>query len=68
MRYALSGIAILSVLMTQPAPAASPPDPAAAGQNVYAKNCASCHRNENPKIGDKAAWKPLIAKDWLEEQ
>lgn len=32
------------------------------GRDVYAKNCASCHRKEYPKLGDKAAWKPLIAR------
>ena len=34
------------------------------GQAVYAKHCASCHDkglNNAPKLGDKAAWAPLIA-------
>lgn len=62
MKYVLSGFAMMSVLMTQPASAASDTAPAPAGQQIYAKNCASCHRTENPKLGDKAAWKPLIAK------
>lgn len=33
---------------------------AADGQEVYAKNCAVCHNNLKPKLGDKAAWEPLI--------
>lgn len=62
MKTVLSGIAIVSVLMTQPAAAAGDPPAAPDGQKIYAKNCASCHRKEDPKLGDKAAWKPLIAK------
>jgi cytochrome c5 len=30
------------------------------GQDVYTKNCAVCHNNLKPKIGDKAVWEPLI--------
>lgn len=33
---------------------------AADGQAVYDKNCAMCHNNIPPKLGDKAAWAPLI--------
>ena len=33
---------------------------AADGQEVYTKNCATCHNNLKPKLGDKAAWEPLI--------
>lgn len=62
MKTVLSGIAILSVMMIHPASAAGDPSPAPDGQKIYAKNCASCHRNEDPKLGDKAAWKPLIAQ------
>jgi len=62
MRYLLSVAVILSALTALPALAASHSTPAASGEQVYAKNCASCHRKENPRLGDKAAWKPLIAK------
>jgi cytochrome c5 len=30
------------------------------GQEVYDKNCAVCHNNLKPKIGDKAVWDPLV--------
>lgn len=33
---------------------------AANGQQVYDQNCAVCHNNLDPKIGDKAAWAPRI--------
>lgn len=36
------------------------------GQEIYNKNCASCHNNGEggaPKIGDQATWEPLIAKN-----
>ena len=36
------------------------------GQKVYAENCAVCHNEGKlgaPKLGDKAAWKPLIEKN-----
>lgn len=62
MRYVLSGAAIMAALLTQQAPAAGNSAPAASGERVYAKNCASCHRREDPRLGDKAAWKPLIAR------
>lgn len=61
MKYVLSALAMTSVLATQPA-AASDTAPVPDGQQIYAKNCAVCHRREDPKLGDKAAWKPLIAK------
>lgn len=32
----------------------------ALGQEVYSRNCAACHNNLSPKLGDAAAWKPLI--------
>jgi nitrate/TMAO reductase-like tetraheme cytochrome c subunit len=32
----------------------------AQGQAVYAKNCAACHNAMEPKLGDKAAWAPLL--------
>ncbi|HTW35753.1 MAG TPA: c-type cytochrome [Rhizomicrobium sp.] len=33
---------------------------AADGQAVYNQNCAMCHNVMSPKLGDKAAWAPLI--------
>ncbi len=30
------------------------------GQAVYNQNCAACHNNLEPKIGNKTAWAPLI--------
>lgn len=36
------------------------------GKTIYQENCAVCHNEGKmgaPKIGDKAAWKPLIAKN-----
>lgn len=39
----------------------------ASGINIYNENCAVCHNEGKsgsaPKIGDKAVWKPLIAKN-----
>lgn len=38
----------------------------ASGQDVYKENCAVCHddgKNGAPKLGDKAVWQPLIAKN-----
>ena len=32
----------------------------AQGQAVYAKSCAGCHNAMAPKLGDKAAWAPLL--------
>jgi len=34
------------------------------GETIYTKNCAACHKlglMGAPKVGDQAAWKPLIA-------
>lgn len=33
---------------------------AADGKAVFDKSCAGCHNAMKPKIGDKAAWAPLI--------
>ena len=33
---------------------------AADGKAVYDKSCAGCHAAMQPKLGDKAAWAPLI--------
>ena len=41
---------------------AAPSIAAADGQAVYTANCAPCHNNLKPKLGDKAAWGPLIAQ------
>ena len=33
---------------------------AADGKDVYEKSCAGCHKTMAPKLGDKAAFAPLI--------
>ena len=33
---------------------------AADGKAVYEKSCKACHSAMKPKLGDKAAWAPLI--------
>ena len=36
------------------------------GKEIYAENCSACHNDGKdgaPKIGDKAAWKPIIAQN-----
>ena len=35
---------------------------AADGKAVFNKTCRGCHTVMKPKIGDKAAWAPLIAQ------
>jgi len=35
---------------------------AADGKAVFDKTCKGCHTLMKPKIGDKAAWAPLIAQ------
>jgi cytochrome c5 len=35
---------------------------AADGKAVYDKSCKGCHTAMKPKLGDKAAWAPLIAR------
>lgn len=35
---------------------------AADGKAVFDKACKACHMAMKPKMGDKAAWAPLIAK------
>jgi len=35
---------------------------AADGKAVFDKSCAGCHKAMKPKMGDKAAWAPLIAQ------
>jgi cytochrome c5 len=54
MRHVLGGaVAITALLSAAQARAAD-------GQEVYAKNCAVCHNSLKPKLGDKAAWDPVI--------
>ncbi len=38
----------------------SGPVAAADGKAVYDKTCKGCHTAMKPKLGDKAAWAPLI--------
>lgn len=35
---------------------------AADGKAVYDKSCAACHAAMSPKLGDKAAWAPLLKR------
>ena len=35
---------------------------AADGKAVFDKKCKGCHTMMKPKVGDKAAWAPLIAQ------
>ena len=35
---------------------------AADGKAVFDKTCKACHTGMKPKMGDKAAWAPLIAR------
>lgn len=35
---------------------------AADGKAVFEKTCKACHMAMKPKLGDKAAWAPLIKK------
>ena len=35
---------------------------AADGKAVFEKSCKGCHSAMKPKIGDKAAWAPLISQ------
>ena len=35
---------------------------AADGKAVFDKTCKGCHTGMKPKMGDKAAWEPLIKK------
>lgn len=49
--------------MAEAAPEAAPA--AMSGEQVYQKTCMSCHGTgaaNAPKVGDKAAWEPRIAK------
>lgn len=36
------------------------PAVASDGKAVWDKNCAGCHAMMAPKVGDKAAWAPLV--------
>jgi len=62
---------IATALLVAPLPAAAQPAKAAApsggrdGRTVYETVCAACHTTgvlKAPKLGDTAAWRPLIAE------
>jgi cytochrome c5 len=55
MKLELCACAIATVLV-----AAAGGANAADGQAVYNQDCALCHNAMSPKLGDKAAWAPLI--------
>jgi len=54
MKLTLPGIITLSALLT------TGQTLAADGEAVYGKSCAACHAVLAPKLGDKAAWEPLL--------
>ena len=58
MKLAIIGITTLATLSSIGQVAA------ADGKAVYDKYCAACHKSlaKAPKLGDKKAWAPLIAK------
>ncbi len=41
---------------------AAGPAAAADGKALYDKACAGCHKVMAPKVGDKAAWGPLVKR------
>lgn len=51
----MSGIVAVAAIVTSVAIAQ-----AAGGEAVYTRHCAMCHNAMSPKLGDKAAWAPLI--------
>ncbi|MGA7329588.1 MAG: c-type cytochrome [Rhodomicrobium sp.] len=54
MKHALiTAMAGMTLLTVAPAVAAD-------GQAIYTANCAACHNNMKPKLGDKGAWEPLV--------
>ena len=56
MKLAIIGITTLAALCTAGQAAA------ADGKAVYEKSCGGCHKVMAPKLGDKAAWAPLIKR------
>ena len=58
MKLAIIGITTLATLFSIGQVAA------ADGKAVYDKSCAACHKTlpKAPKLGDKTAWAPLIAR------
>ena len=58
-------VAVAPAPTTAPAPVAASPEVLAAGEKVYTGTCAACHAAAvmgAPKLGDKTAWTPRIAK------
>ncbi len=55
MKLPICGYVVAAVLI-----AAGTAPAFADGQAVYNANCAMCHNNMAPKIGDKDAWAPRI--------
>ena len=58
MKYSMIGVTAAAVVFTIGQAAA------ADGKAVYDKSCAGCHSAmpSAPKLGDKAAWAPLLKK------
>ena len=63
MRFAGIGIATAATLFSIGQVAAADGKAVYAdGKAVYEKACAGCHAAMPPKLGDKAAWAPLIKR------
>ena len=56
MRLGMIGVAALAALCSVSQVMA------ADGKAVYDKSCGGCHNAMAPKLGDKAAWAPLIKR------
>ena len=56
MKLAIIGIAAAAILFPIGQVAA------ADGKAVYEKACKGCHTGMSPKLGDKAAWGPLVKR------
>lgn len=62
MKTVLSGLLVLGLATTSSVAQAAGPR---SGEDVYASKCAACHVSGAAgaqKLGDKAAWAPVIAK------
>lgn len=55
-------LVLRSILGATAAALLAAPALAADGKAVWDKSCAGCHSMMAPKVGDKAAWAPLVAQ------
>lgn len=56
MKFSIIGVVSLAALFNVGQVAA------ADGKAIYDKSCGGCHNAMAPKLGDKAAWAPLIKR------